>query len=403
MSLSHAVPLSEKTFTQEHVELSKAYINPKVWPGLYNNKVLSKNFPGLKFKDRRVMAIKDIIYDIPEDQLDQYPSIMRGFAVKNKMMVQSARSNGRGNKAPEVWASIRQNGYVLSHIPMAACLMMDKKVYFNDGRTRLEELIAQGFTHVLVDYYECSDWHSFVMFSLYRNPTENPRSPQTLNDVITSGINEVTTGRLKNTQSDIEHFVKTVTNDAYGSQKFGMIVQGIQAGKKSTSQSFKEEEAKSWLTSMGYNNNENDNGIYYLVVSIESKTSTILAAANELTRLKSIGVQVKKLRLVINPGTLKGANPEKSWKDGADSFIQTHKESLNVIKDCYFNGTKLDNIIELYGIIPSVFSLAQEYPLDKLVIFDKIFSTHQKTFQDLGLSVGMTELIYGHKEGVLHE
>ena len=66
MSITHAVPLSEKIFTQEHVEISKQYVNPKVWPGLYDNKALKINFKTLKFIDRRIMDIKDMLYDIPD-------------------------------------------------------------------------------------------------------------------------------------------------------------------------------------------------------------------------------------------------------------------------------------------------------------------------------------------------
>ena len=86
MSITHTVPLSEKTFTHKHLEISKIYINTKVWPGLYNNKQI-KEFKTLKFVDRRIMAIKDITYDIPDDQLDQYPATMRQFVTNNKMMI----------------------------------------------------------------------------------------------------------------------------------------------------------------------------------------------------------------------------------------------------------------------------------------------------------------------------
>ena len=43
MAISHAVPLSAKCFTQEHLDLSLKYISPDVYPGLYAKSDLPKN------------------------------------------------------------------------------------------------------------------------------------------------------------------------------------------------------------------------------------------------------------------------------------------------------------------------------------------------------------------------
>lgn len=391
MSVSHTVSLSEKTFTQKHLELSKIYVNPKVWPGLYNNKQI-KEFKTLKFVDRRIMAIKDITYDIPEDQLHQYPATMREFVIKNKQMIQTARANGRGAKAPDVWTSMRKFGYELSHIPMCVVQMMDGKNHFCDGRTRLEELLEQGFTHIITDFYTCSDWHTFTSFALFRNPTERPRSPQTLNDAITNGVQEIKSGRLKDNEEDVSAYVKRVTGDGYDDSNFGKIVKGILAGKSGQSSSLNDKQAEEWLITNGYINNIKNNGIYYLVVSYASLASSILAASKELERLITSGENVKKLRIVINPGTLKGADPEDSWKKMVDSFRKVYSESIELLRNSYFLNAKDMGIIELYGVIPNVHSLAQTYPLNKIVEFSVVFKKH-KNFVDLDTQNGLTELL----------
>ena len=393
MSITHTVSLSKKTFTQEHVELSLAYINPKVWPGYYDNKILKKEFKTLKFIDRRIMAIADITYDIPEDQLEPYPLTMRQFVTNNKMMVQTARSNGRGSKAPDVWASMRKNGYELSHVPMAVVKMMDNKNHFNDGRTRLEELLEQGFTHVIVDYYTCSDWHSFTSFALFRNPPEKARSPQTLNDVITNGVQEIKSGRLKDNKEEIEKYVKRVTGDAHDENIFGKIVKGIQGGKSAQSSSLNEHQAREWLITNGYLNNIKNNGIYYLVVAASSQSSSIVAGAHELQRLRSAGIKVKKLRLVINPGTLKGADPEDSWKGIVDSFRNAYHGNIDLIKNSHFVDAKDKDIIKLFGAIATVHSMAQTYPLNKIVEFNKTFTKKHNSFMELDTQNALTELM----------
>lgn len=393
MSVTHTVPLSEKTFTHKHLEISKIYINTKVWPGLYNNKQI-KEFKTLKFVDRRIMAIKDITYDIPDDQLDQYPATMRQFVTNNKMMIQTARASGRGLRAHDVWASMRKYGYELSHIPMCVVQMMDGKNHFCDGRTRLEELLAQKFTHIIVDFYNCSDWHTFTSFALFRNPPDKARSPQTLNDVITNGVQEIKAGRLKDNEEDVSAYVKLVTDDGYDESNYGKILKGILAGKTGQSSSLNDRQAEDWLITNGYLNDIKGNGIYYFVVSVASLASSILAAANELDRLTLEGANVKKLRIVINPGTIKGADPERSWKKGVDSFRKTYHDSIELLKNSYFSNAKYMNIIELYGVIPTVHSLAQTYPLNKIVEFNQVFKKY-KTFVDLDGQNGLTELIIG--------
>lgn len=393
MSITHAVPLSEKTFTQEHVEISKQYVNPKVWPGLYDNKKLKINFKTLKFIDRRIMAIKDMLYDIPDSELHKYPDNMQDHIKRHKFMIQAARSNGRGINAPKVWQSMRQYGYELSHIPMCVIKMMDNKNHFNDGRTRLEELEEQGFTHVIVDYYTCADWHSFTSFALFRNPPDKARSPQTLADVIFNGTTEIKTGRLAKTKEAIEDYVRLVTMDAYDEHNFGKIVKGILKGKSGQSSSHSNKEADDWMITNGYLNNIKDNGIYYLVVAANSKSSSIVAGAHELHRLQKAGHKVNELRLVINTGTLKGANPEASWKSTIDSFRTTYHSNIDLIKNSHFTLAQYRNIIKLFGAIPTVHSMAQTYPLNKIVEFNKIFTKKHKTFVDLGMQNSLTEFL----------
>lgn len=393
MTIAHTVPLSEKTFKPEHIRISKDYINPKVWPGLYDNKALKTNFPTLKFVERRIMAIKDIIYDIPDSEILKYPEVMREHLKRSKFMIQTARQNGRGANAKAVWESLRKRGYELSHIPMCVIGMMDDKDHFNDGRTRLEELIKQGFTDILVDYYTCSDWHSFTKFAVYRNPPEKARSPQTLSDVIFNGTSEIKAGRLQNTEEAIQEYVKIITMDAYDENNFGKIVKGILGGKSGQSASHSEADAKDWMETNGYIDNIKDNGIYYYVISAESKSSTIVGAANELQRLLSTKQQVKELRLVINPGTLKSANPEFSWKDRIDTFRKTYNENLQAVRNSHFILAENRNIIKLFGAIPTVHSMAQTYPLNKIVVFNKLFTKKHNSFVDLDTTNAMTELL----------
>ena len=139
MAISHAVPLSAKCFTQEHLDLSLKYICPDVYPGLYNKSELPQ---GMRWIKRVIMDISDIVVDF-NDKFE------RSFQTQEEFI----RSNGRGINADYVHASMEEQGFKLSHVPISVAKCVNNHNMLMDGRTRLEKLIKAGFTNVIVDSF----------------------------------------------------------------------------------------------------------------------------------------------------------------------------------------------------------------------------------------------------------
>ena len=58
--LVHSVPMSVKKFTENDLEISKKYVNPDVYPGLYNKDDIPA---GLEYVGRQLVDIDDFKID----------------------------------------------------------------------------------------------------------------------------------------------------------------------------------------------------------------------------------------------------------------------------------------------------------------------------------------------------
>jgi hypothetical protein len=393
MSLSHTVSLDAKTFTQKHLEITKMYYNPSVWPGYYDNNEIQKKFKDLKYINRRIVRIEDVVYQIKEEDLAKYPPNIQKHVKENFSYVQPSRHAAAENRE-ELYKDMDENGYELCHKPMVAVQCPDGRIHLNDGRTRLQKLLREGFTHIIVDFYTCTDWHTFSLFGIYNNPKASARSPHKLEDVIALGISEISYGRLVNTEAAVADFIHKTTNNAYknNSYSFGKMSKGILSKYETRYHTYNNEQCEEWLKSNGYHDDEK-NGIYYLVVSSTSKNSAIHTAAKKHSTLVEEGKYVKHIRIVINPEIKTTSDPEGSWIKSVDEFRKTFGNALIDISDSYFGG-KYSNkqVVSVHSAIPLVFSMAQEFPMDKLVIFEEVLTTYD-TFSEMRTPNGLAALI----------
>lgn len=392
----HTVQLKAKKFEQEHLELSLKYFNSKVWPQYFDNVTLNEKFKGMKYVRRIIIPIKDIVRIADEETLNKFidssdSTIMHDYSRSLLEHVQAVRANGRGEFYQQIWESIQKHGYQLCHKPGSVCRLPDGRIWIMDSRTRLEFLIEQGFTDIIVDLYECDNYASFTKFALFSNPPESPRSPQTISDVVFVGSSLVERGDLKT--SDIEDFVDTVTGSSVDTYSRGKMIQRIKAKDSTTSITRTSANCYKWLRDHGYHDNINNNGIYYLVISASSAASAITTAANELEKLKAAGHKVKQLRLVVNPGPLDSKDVVKSWYDRAGSFHKTFNNNITVISDQYYKSKATDGVIVLYGIIPTVSSLAQKYPMGRIVVYEDELKSDTISFEDIQINDNLSKLL----------
>jgi hypothetical protein len=356
----HSVPLSAKKFTKQDLEISLKYISTDVYPGLYSDDELPK---GTKFVGRKLMNINDINISL-EDNIDSKLDTDKLF------MSQDPREFGRGIDADKVQASIEAYGFKLSKIPMSVSLLLDGKDYIVNGRTRLEKLMKEGFTNVIVDYYTSCSEDAFSRMTVYTNGVEDPSSPHTKGDIIKHCNHAIAMGWIK---AEYDSIMKRIEEVAPGSftwqtnNKMALVVCGSQ-GRTNKVVSLSESKAKDWMQKYGYIDNVKNNGIYYKIISTSFYSKAITMAAKYLMHdLK--GLHVKELRLVLQTDTLDGADPELSWKSKTDTFRNKYESSLRDIEQGYFNKFETRTTIKLFGVIPAVQSLAHLYPMDKLVMF----------------------------------
>jgi hypothetical protein len=347
--------------------LSLKYVNPEVYPEMYDNDVLEH---GIEFVDRRIMTMKDIEKDVEDEAFSDLD--LKGLGRDYFWTQHSAvRANGKGKESEQLSDDISTQGFELHHVPICVALCPDGNVYRADGRTRLERLNLENFQNAIVDYYICKTWAAYFKLAIKRNPKEATRSPMTREDIITHCNFFVQQGWLKKDSDHIAAHVRQLTNNRVKTNTLQKIVHNVLYGESFTSSvlSLDEKKAESWLKRFGYIDNENSNGIYYKAVSSSAWTKAIAASANYLQELRKEGKKVKELRVILHTGTLEGANPIESWKSKVDSFRIGWDKDLESISKAFFNSDMNFNLIKLYGVIPAVSAMSSDYPMDRLVMF----------------------------------
>lgn len=377
----HAVPLSQKKFTEQDRLTSINYFNPDVWPGFYDEKLT-----GMKYLGRQIMEVSDIEFDTADlaESNPDIKSLAQNFFVTQNSAI---RPEGVGINADDLRADINTCGYELSHKPIDIALCPNGKNLSLDGRTRLDYLIRNGFTNVLVDYYNCPDWETFYKQGLKRNPRDKPRSPMTKAAVVSNCNHAIKNGWLVREYDEIAKYVEELVEDNFQPDVKTKIIHNVAFGVGHTAAvlSLSKESATAWLTRNGYHNNENGNGIYYEVYAGSAWSKAVALAAGVVKKYEDEGKKVKELRVIIHTGSIDGANPIDSWMDTIDRFRIGWAEDLNAIEKYHFNNPSRLNKIKLYGAIPAVSLLASQYPMDKLVMFH-VGRLKDEYFSDIRLS-----------------
>ena len=373
----HSVPVSAKKFTKDDLEISKKYINPDVYPGLYNKEDIPE---GLEYISRQLININEIIND-DEEYMDVSISKKSRHTTPDSAATQTARVYGRGEQAERVFYQIRTYGYKLDKIPMSVAIFPDGEKYLINGRTRLQELRQQGFKNIIADVYNCTSREGYHEAMQLFNVREDPYSPHTMEDIVMTACYAIRRGWIKDTFDDIKKKVEKVAPGSFLPNEVNKIVLRVLNNKNiSSSISWTTKSAFKEIRKMGYVDNVNNNGIYYFVYSAEAPVKAIPAAAMYLKG--ELGdKKVKELRVVIHTATLQGSDPELSWKTKIDSFRKAWTEHSQAIKDGFFTkDSEFRNTIKLFGVLPAVSGLKDEYPMDKLVMFhigklrDNLFS-----------------------------
>ena len=363
-----------------HLQSSLKFIDPENYPTYQNVE------RGLLFVERRLVNLDDIISD----------DILLGT---QSFHAQLARTTVAGNKEATKH-SIVENGLKLNFLPISLVLLPDGKFAFLDGRTRedifrnncnLKNLIADVYKYD-PDYTPDEQQLAGQRFAMRANFNEAPSSPFTMDDIVRHTVHAVNKGWIS--KSDIRKEVMLINDNQFSLLKVNKMVlrvENILANDQDgvpLANTYDEAGAGRWLADIAkIQSNQNSNGIYYLTVSSSFGTKFIPWVAKKYQALlQDIALnnktKCKQLRVIVYVGTLASSDLEQSWKVGVDRFRAKVERLMNFICKTWFTETpELDNKVILYGAIPAVYSLGEEYPMNKIVRFKQ--DLKDQTFDEI--------------------
>ena len=363
-----------------HLQSSLKFIDPENYPTYQNVE------RGLLFVERRLVNLDDIISD----------DILLGT---QSFHAQLARTTVAGNKEATKH-SIVENGLKLNFLPISLVLLPDGKFAFLDGRTRedifrnncnLKNLIADVYKYD-PDYTPDEQQLAGQRFAMRANFNEAPSSPFTMDDIVRHTVHAVNKGWIS--KSDIRKEVMLINDNQFSLLKVNKMVlrvENILANDQDgvpLANTYDEAGAGRWLADIAkIQSNQNSNGIYYLTVSSSFGTKFIPWVAKKYQALlQDIALnnktKCKQLRVIVYVGTLASSDLEQSWKIGVDRFRAKVERLMGYVCKTWFTETpELANKVILYGAIPAVYSLGEEYPMNKIVRFKQ--DLKDQTFDEI--------------------
>lgn len=363
-----------------HLQSSLKFIDPENYPTYQNVE------KGLLFVKRQLVNLDDIISD----------EILLGT---QSFHAQLARTTVAGNKEATKH-SIVENGLKLNFLPISLVLLPDGKFAFLDGRTRedifrnncnLKNVIADVYKYD-PDYTKDEQQLAGQRFAMRANFNEAPSSPFTMDDIVRHTVHAVNKGWIS--KDDIRKEVMLINDNQFSLLKVNKMVlrvENILANDQDgvpLANTYDEAGAGRWLADIAkIQSNQNSNGIYYLTVSSSFGTKFIPWVAKKYQALlQDIALnnktKCKQLRVIVYVGTLASSDLEQSWKVGVDRFRAKVERLMNFVCKTWFTEMpELDNKVILYGAIPAVYSLGEEYPMNKIVRFKQ--DLKDQTFDEI--------------------
>jgi len=365
------VPMKNKKFEAGHLEASK--------------ELFSLNHPNYnEASEYNMRFTKRTIMDI--DEPDTSDIVNTSFSGG---LTQSARINGQGEYAVDVKSDIKTYGYKLDKMPISVVIGPDKKSRVCNGRTRIQELKASGFKNMVVDVFETDSWFAFHLHSIKSNPKPDPASPHMMPEIELLATKAVRNGDITNEYSPIFDVVKKAGGSSFKKKTYDTITNRVLTPYSPDMHlaAFDAKTSKEWLQKNGHPDNLNNNGIYYFPYASSSPVKIYSSVANYYIELLNNGKSVKELRIILHTGILDGADGATSWKNRIDVCRKSYTDNFTDIENTHFSlnkkdGDKRNDVVKLYGALPAVAALANEWPLDKLVLFNKGILKN-KSFQDI--------------------
>jgi len=283
-----------------------------------------------------------------------------------------------------------EDGFSLAErLPIMVVKLPSGKYLLSDGRTRFKILRDNfGMKNFIADVFECPmkdgkvDWGKLIVFAIRMNNMNKPQGEASVADIkkailflIENGdiekCDNTTVGRQKSVDQ-IHYFL----NDMFCDTKILtlqnrdlLIYEAIEilTGVPEVRSFPNGREVKEWFTENNYTNNKERVYFPFAMVNPQAAVNAIISAQEYLDK----NPNVKELKLVGYVGVIKSDNPEKSWEDNLNLKEKVIAMETLLGRSRFGNAARRSPIIELYGIIPQVFSLQDRYPMGSICLWPK--------------------------------
>lgn len=337
-----------KTFTDEHLEISKHYINEKTRPELYGD-LLSFG----KDLGRHLVDIKDI----------KWRGSLRGGT-------QAARAAGANPSYKEVRNSIIEFGYKLTNEPIALW-KRDDGYYPLTGHTRETILSDQNVKNVIANVYEMNSEDEGSKFSLKLNRGPDPQGIISQQDVQEECLNALRNGWVQPSIDSILGRVNEICGDSVFTENkrtyIATLVYNTWDDKKPGSQTVlswpNESVINQWMSTNKYVDVGN---VIYMTTSFSQVSKAIFRAA-----ALSVENSDKEIRVVVHTSILDAYDLKGCYDNRVDTFRTMWFDKLKDLRIAFFKSYPADNSkvvlannITLYGALPA---LGNYHDLNKIV------------------------------------
>ena len=300
---------------------------------------------------------------------------------------------GRENVNPEeknITGNMFEDGFSLAErLPIMVVKLPSGKYLLIDGRTRFTILRdVFGMKNFIADVFECPmkdgkvDRGKLIVFAIRMNNMNKPQGEASVADIkkailflIENGDIEksdnTTVGRQKMVDQ-INYFLSDMFCNSKNltlQNKDLIIYEAIEklTGVPEVRSFPNGREVKEWFNENNYTNNKERVYLSFAMVTPHAALNAMISAQEYLDK----NPNVKELKLVGYVGVIKSDNPEKSWEDNLNLKEKVIAMETLLGRSRFGNAARTSPIIELYGIIPQVFSLQDKYPMGSICLWPK--------------------------------
>jgi len=300
---------------------------------------------------------------------------------------------GRENVNPEeknITGNMFEDGFSLAErLPIMVVKLPSGKYLLIDGRTRFTILRdVFGMKNFIADVFECPmkdgkvDRGKLIVFAIRMNNMNKPQGEASVADIkkailflIENGdiqkSDNTTVGRQKMVDH-INYFLDDMFCNSKNltlQNKDLIIYEAIEklTGGREVISFPNRKGVEEWFKENNYTNNKERVYLSFAMVTPHAALNAMISAQEYLDK----NPNVKELKLVGYVGVIKSDNPEKSWEDNLNLKEKVIAMEILLGRSRFGNAARTSPIIELYGIIPQVFSLQDKYPMGSICLWPK--------------------------------